>query len=382
MLPEARAISQAQLVGRFADNPRGAVLPDPAAVDARLRADGTTLREIRARIPKELRRPSELRSWLTLARVVACGAICLYLLAEIDLDPGWALLWQLPVLSGLWIAYGWVLVGLFVLGHDCGHFAFSRHRWVNVAVGYACLSPLWNSFETWRLTHDHHHANTQLRGQEVDWAANLSTRGELEGGRRGRVTTLGYAMPFGIFVWIYLNTMRRALLAKKMLGERGQKKARRLLVSNLVMAAILIAIYGGLLASVGLWGMIKYHGAPATVAMLTGSMIITIQHAHPKSVLYSAERYKPIRGQLASTFDVRFPRLLEWLWCKINLHIAHHVHPGVPWYHLEEAGREIRSAYPAYYQEYRFRPKDLAWMAKAPVLEHDEAAGYYLLAPR
>src|SRR5688572_10113831 len=138
--------------------------------------------------------------------------------------------------------------------------------------------------------------------------------------------------------------MRRAFRARAMIEPRRRAKAsRQLLVSNLIMAIMLAAIYGGLWVSLGLWGLIKYHGAPVTVAMLTGALIITIQHAHPSSILYGPERYSPIRGQLASTFDVRFPKLLEWLWCKINIHIPHHVHPGIPWYHLERAGEAIRT---------------------------------------
>ena len=45
--------------------------------------------------------------------------------------------------------YGWVLVGLFVVGHDCGHGSFSRRRWVNEVVGHLAMAPLANSFATW-----------------------------------------------------------------------------------------------------------------------------------------------------------------------------------------------------------------------------------------
>jgi len=33
------------------------------------------------------------------------------------------------------------LTGVFVIGHDCGHMAFSDRRWVNEVVGHLCLSP-------------------------------------------------------------------------------------------------------------------------------------------------------------------------------------------------------------------------------------------------
>lgn len=359
-------------------------MPEPSAVDARLRRDGVSLRAVRRVIPKEIRRPSALRSWATLARIGASGALCLWLLSQVEITSGWRLLIEVPLLLALWLAYGWVLVGLFVVGHECGHYAFSRRRWVNHLVGHLCLSPLFNSFHTWRLTHDHHHAHTLLRGQEVDWSANLATRDELASlsWRKAALTRLGYALPFGILVWIYANSARRALGARSMIpAKRRERALRQLALSNAVLWLTLIAIYGGLFAHLGLWGLIKYHGAPATIAMMTGAFLIAIQHAHSSSILYTANAWSPVKGQLVSTFDVRFPRLLEWLWCKINIHVPHHVLPGVPWYHLQRASDAIREAFPDYHQEYRFRLRDLAWMARTPLLEESRGGGYFVLTP-
>ena len=100
-----------------------------------------------------------------------------------------------------------------------------------------------------------------------------------------------------------------------------------------------VLIYGGLWLSVGFWDMLKYHGVPAAIAMLTGSFIITIQHANSRSLVYTADGWDPARSQMASTFDVRFPKWVEYLWCNINIHIPHHVAPEIPWYHLPESAR-------------------------------------------
>lgn len=355
---------------------------DPIAVDRHLRDNSIALADVRAAIPKSLRRPSAVRSWWALFRVFGSAAVCLFALSQIQLEYGPSLWWQVPALLAMWLVYGWVLVGLFVLGHDCGHQAFSRRRWVNEVVGHLCMAPLFNSYQTWRLTHDHHHGHTQLKGQEVDWSSNLVTADELERltWRDGFWTRLGYALPFGLFVWIVYNTVRRALSVKKMLRPEVAERAKaQLRLSNLILLTVLVAIYAGLIGYTGIWGFIKYHGMPSTIALLTGALLITIQHANAQSIIYDGDGWTPVRGQLASTFDVRFPRVLEWLWCNINLHVPHHICPTVPWYKLPRAGAVLSAAHPELYQVYRLQVSDLAWIVRAPVLRKVEEGGYYVL---
>ena len=176
----------------------------PRTVDARLRQTRVTLADIRRAIPDEYLEPDPLRAWWALIRVAASAAVCLFLLSRLSLSPGSPLLWQIPVLLTLWIFYGWVLVGAFLIGHDCGHGSFSSSRRVNSLVGWLCLAPLANSFHSWRLTHERHHAFTQLRGHDVDWAGYLVTRDEFESpnSRPSVMTRVGYAVPCGIFLWI------------------------------------------------------------------------------------------------------------------------------------------------------------------------------------
>src|SRR5439155_10236142 len=134
----------------------------------------------------------------------------------------------------------------FLIGHDCGHGSFSSRRSVNHVVGWICMAPLANSFETWRVTHERHHAFTQLRGHDVDWAGFLVTREEYESHPRPPlVTRIGYALPCGIFVWIAWNTVRRAFMMHRMFASgRLAQERRRLTRSNATMAIVLAAIYG------------------------------------------------------------------------------------------------------------------------------------------
>ena len=354
----------------------------PTEVDRRVREEKITLAQLQRLIPSEWFEPLPLRSWLTLCRVLGSAILGLYLLTLVHLAWGLEILWQLPLLGLLWLLQGWVLVGLFVVGHDCGHQSFSRRPWVNALVGTICLAPLANSYFAWRITHNHHHANTQLRGQEVDWSVFLRTPEELasRSPRPSWIVRLGYALPFGIFLWIAWNTIRRGVEIKALVPSQGWETARiRLWLSTLVMGATLVFLYGGLWFLTGWWGMLKYPGIPALIAMLTGSLIITIQHTGEGSLLFEREGWTPVRGQLVSTFDVRFPVVLEFLWCNISLHVPHHIAPGLPCYWLKKASHALRGAYPDYYQSNKFGLKTLLWFKKTPVLQKAKGESYYLV---
>ena len=185
----------------------------------------------------------------------------------------------------------------------------------------------------------------------------------------------------GIFLWIAWNTIRRAFMMHQMFASGPLARERwPLFCSNAAMGVALAGIYGGLWYWFGFWGALKYHGVPATVAMVTSWVIVTIQHANENSLWYEADGWTPVRGQLVSTFDVRFPRWLEYVWCYGTIHIPHHVAPAMPWYNLKKAARAIRQAYPNYYQERRFGVRYLRWLWRTPFLERIEDLNYFALA--
>lgn len=231
-------------------------------------------------------------------------------------------------------------------------------------MGHLAFSPLGNGLINWTLTHNHHHAHTQLKGQDVDWSKWLMTKEEYQKATWSKnfAGKLGYQLPFGIFFWIWLNAIRRGL-------SNPSSSVKK---SNFIMWSIMISLYAGLANTSGLWGMIKYHAIPASIAMFTGYFLLTIQHANEKSKWFLEKSWTPMRGQLESTFDVRFPRALEWLWLDINIHVPHHVAPGMPWYRLRAARLAILNDHREHYQERIFSMDELSWMLKTPHLFFDE----------
>jgi omega-6 fatty acid desaturase (delta-12 desaturase) len=349
-------------------------------IDRLTRESDLDLPALRAAIPGELQRPDEWRSWFTLFRVLLFVALCMALLTQIQLQWGAALWWQIPALCLLWCLYGAVLLGFFLVGHECGHGSFSRFARVNKIVGTLCMAPIFNGFRTWTLTHNHHHQFTQIRGEDVDWSSHLATAEELKQltWRKDFAVKLGYTIPFGIFWWIMWNSVQRGGRVEPMLRPTVFARNREALrYSNLFMMGTTVLVYGAFWYFTGFWGMLKYHHIPVSLASLLGGIMVSVGHANINTLWYDREKWSPMRGQLVSTYDYRFPRWLEYLVLNINIHIPHHVSVRIPWYHLKPAAKALKKAYPEYYQELPFRFRDMSWIIWAPVIEKDEAAGTY-----
>lgn len=62
--------------------------------------------------------------------------------------------------TGYVLLQGIVFWGFFTVGHDCGHGAFSRSHALNFSVGTLMHSIILTPFESWKLSHRHHHKNT------------------------------------------------------------------------------------------------------------------------------------------------------------------------------------------------------------------------------
>ncbi|KAG8989682.1 hypothetical protein FRB93_003539 [Tulasnella sp. JGI-2019a] len=71
-----------------------------------------------------------------------------------------------------WAAYAFAAglpgTGVWVLGHECGHQAFSTSKLANNIVGWILHSALGVPYHSWRITHGKHHAQTShLTGDQV-----------------------------------------------------------------------------------------------------------------------------------------------------------------------------------------------------------------------
>lgn len=356
----------------------------PLEVDASCTAERITLARLRAALPPEVFAISPRRAWLGLARAAATIATGELLLARVHVEPGLAALWQVPALLLGWFVVMAGMGGFFVIGHDCGHEAFSRRRWVNSLVGHLCMSPNLTSFHGWRLSHAHHHARAQLRRDDTDWPEQMLTREEYE--RAPALVRLqaraGYGSPVGLMVGFLVGMVRRTAMKRLYPQVKlGARARRELSTSNIVMFLTCGAIAIPLFAILGTWAMFKHYLIPIYLGMVTGALFTYLHHSGEDALVFDETSWTPVRGQVVSTFDVRFPTWFEVLFFHINRHPAHHLSPRIPWYHLPRAMQALREAHPTLHMERRFTLGYLLRAWRAPLLAETSRPGVFVTAP-
>lgn len=114
---------------------------------------------LRKAIPAHCFQPPVLRSMSYVVRdlVLASGLV-------------YAALTYIPTLPNVyartaaWVAYGFaqglVGTGIWILAHECGHGAFSLHRWFNDVMGWIMHSILLVPYFSWKFSHARHHMFT------------------------------------------------------------------------------------------------------------------------------------------------------------------------------------------------------------------------------
>lgn len=288
--------------------------------------------ELRALVPAECLRTSELRSWGALLRdlslVVALYAIRPWLpvvnvSANGVLALGLHLTWT--------FALGTTFAALFVVAHDGMHGTFSRHRWVNTLVGHLAFLPLLMPFPASRVIHLRHHLYTN----HVEFDTQYRPRQRHEVGWNGPLR-LGFGA----------EPARLAVLDPTAAGVYRSRRAR------LAAGGSIALVLAFLLATVALAGQLSTwlcaFGLPWVVATTWTHLVTWLQHADPEHSAFDKQAYSFLRGQL-QTRDRSFGWLFDGWVHHGGYHLAEHLHPGrIPHYHWAQASRRIHAEHPEF----------------------------------
>jgi len=313
-----------------------------------------TIGELRAVIPKHCFEASALRGFAYIARdlfLVTALAItaCMLLdpvMPSVSEDPWvfakWFIGWNL---YAFW--QGTALTGLWVIGHECGHGAFSSNPVLNDIVGFVLHTALLVPYFSYQFAHKiHHMRNNHMLDGDGNVPMTAKAFGIRPNGKNARIAAVAGAlgsrwfsitMVFAalLFGWpLYLLTMGNA--NSKIIPERMWSKA----VST---AGILFVV--GLLVWAsfehGVWAVANFYFVPYLWTNAWVCMYGWLQHTHRDIPHYDDNAWNWIRGALGSvdrpygTFD--------WFHHKLgSTHVAHHFFPKIPWYHADEATLHLR----------------------------------------
>lgn len=103
---------------------------------------------------------------------------------------GWAALAYIPAIestllrTAAWIVYGYaqglVLTGVWILGHEAGHGAFSPHPLLNDVVGWFLHSSLMVPYFSWKISHHRHHRFTGHMEKDMVFVPRTTPTSELK----------------------------------------------------------------------------------------------------------------------------------------------------------------------------------------------------------
>lgn len=267
-----------------------------------------------------------------------------------------------------WLAYWWVqglvFTGIWVIGHECGHGAFSDYKLVNDTIGFLTHTPLWTPYFSWKISHHRHHSNHN--SMERDEVYVPKTREDLGLKDEDGAHPVDYDEILGdtpiYTLYMLIRQQVLAFPAYLLFNVSGQKnypkwtnhfdpnsilftKAQRnvVILSNLGIAFMVWAVvYGS--TTYGTWNVIRYYGIPWLEVSHWFIMITYLHHTDPMMPHYRGKEWNFQRGA-AGTVDRTF---LGWqgrffLHDVAHFHVIHHFFPKMPFYHGPEATQYLKA---------------------------------------
>ena len=296
------------------------------------------LRHIIATLPKEVFIKNPWKAWSKLLFNIGCVVLGYFLLA---ISP-----WYLLPL--VWIFQGTSLIGLFVIGHDCGHRSFSNRLWVNDLVGHLVFLPVIYPYHAWRILHNHHHKHTNQLDLDNTWnPSRLEEYNEFTPTMRW-----WYRRIRGKFWWIGSITHWATIHFSWWNFEGKQRQQIRF--------SALLAIMTGAIAfpiifyTLGIWGFIKFWLLPWMVYHFWMSTFTIVHHTLPSIPFRPEGEWNEAEAQLCGTVHCKYPWWVEFLCHDINVHIPHHLTTAIPWYNLRKAHASLEENWGQYLHRREF----------------------------
>ncbi|KAF7378469.1 tRNA-dihydrouridine(47) synthase [NAD(P)(+)] [Mycena sanguinolenta] len=271
-----------------------------------------------------------------------------------------------------WCLYWWfqglVFTGIWVIGHECGHGAFSPHRKINDIIGFIAHSFLWTPYFSWKISHHRHHINHA--SMERDECYVPLTRSDLgippPGIHFDYDEILGDTPLYTLIMlirqqllafpaYLLLNSSGQRNYPKwtnhfspnSILFTKGQRRA--VMLSNIGLVIMALAVRKAVLMY-GVLSVLKYYGVPWLAVTHWFVMITYLHHTDPIIPHFRGKMWNFQRGA-AATVDRAF---LGWqgnffLHSVARYHVIHHFFPKMPFYHGKEATEALQSFIGNYY---------------------------------
>ncbi|KAM7270284.1 hypothetical protein ACFE04_029498 [Oxalis oulophora] len=260
-----------------------------------------------------------------------------------------------------WLIYavlqGCVLTGIWVIGHECGHHAFSEYQLLDDSIGFIIHTLLLVPYFSWKFSHRRHHSNIgSLDKDEVfvpRQKSGLKWFSKYLNNTLGRVVTLSVTLTLGWPLYLAFNASGRDYNKFACHFDPNSPIFRNheriyIYVSDLGIVAMIFGLYYSACKTSFTWIFCVYI-SPLLVVNGFLVLITYLQHTHPKLPRYDSTEWDWIKGAL-STVDRDYGILNKVFHNITDTHVVHHLFANMPHYHAKEATMAIKPILGGYYR--------------------------------
>ncbi len=229
------------------------------------------------------------------------------------------------------------MLRLFIIQHDCGHYALFSSRatndWVGRVMGVFTLTP----YDYWRHSHALHHAssgNLDKRGfGDID---TLTVEEYLELSPFEQLKYRLYRHPVVLFIIgpAYLFIVRHRM------PYGAWKKGRTAWIGILATNLGIVAVYGLMIYLVGLHDFILTQLPIVVIGASLGVWFFYVQHQFDPTHWDRAQDWKREVSALYGSSYYDLPKPLMWMTGYIGIHHVHHLSSNVPFHRLPRIIRD------------------------------------------
>ncbi|TMW62621.1 hypothetical protein Poli38472_005239 [Pythium oligandrum] len=348
---------------RKAGYTRVAGAPEPLPIEM----PSFSLRELRAAIPKHCFERSLTTSLCYLAKNLAI-CIVLFVIASFFQASEYTDCVALQVIfwPTYWFLQGTHLTGLWIIGHECGHHAFSTHKRLNDFIGTVLHSMLLTPYYSWQISHRHHHQH--VGNMDHDEVFIPMTRTEYESWTDAIEDTLEDTPLYNlyrivgmfIFGWMpgylifnatgpakYQSSSRRSHFDPY--SVLFTDKERHHVIWSDIGVATAVLVHAFLIWVSSLRVMTQLFLIPFMLVNAYMVIITILQHTDTFVPRFRDAGWTWLHGALC-TVDRDFGWFLNSaLHHMPDTHVCHHIFAKIPFYHAVEATEALRPLLGRYY---------------------------------
>ena len=224
-------------------------------------------------------------------------------------------------------------VRVFILQHDCSHYALFSSRRVNVAIGQMLGVLTLVPFRYWRRFHLLHHGSSgNIDNRGLGDIFTYTTREYSQLPAHKKLLYRLYRNPLVLLsaggCYYFLLKMRNPAL-----GANRLEALEILIIDAFWVFVYALAHFGG----IGVWNLALLQLAAVAVGGGIGMLLFYLQHQFEDAYWRRQDKWDATAAALKGSTLLELPRVVERFLGHINFHHVHHLNPKIVSYRIKEA---------------------------------------------